>query len=127
MAEDRITSGTGGNTSGTGGPEHSGVPEGAGTDTQQPQTPGEGDGDDVANRLGGLTGGGIGSANAAGSGDASAGRSSADDAPGSGAGVGDDPGSPGGMGGVRGGMPNPDHRPNGGVSPMGNGDEGERR
>jgi hypothetical protein len=35
-----------------------------------------------------------------------------------GAGIGDDPGAPGGMGGVRGGMPNPDHRPNGGVSPM---------
>ena len=29
-----------------------------------------------------------------------------------------DAGSPGGMGGVSGGMPNPDHRPNGGVSPI---------
>jgi hypothetical protein len=39
---------------------------------------------------------------------------------GTGAGGGPDAGSPGGMGGVRGGMPNPDHRPNGGVSPLGN-------
>ena len=29
-----------------------------------------------------------------------------------------DAGSPGGMGGVRGGAANPDHRPNGGVSPI---------
>ena len=35
-----------------------------------------------------------------------------------GAGIGGDPGGPGGMGGVRGGAPNPDHRPNGGVSPI---------
>jgi hypothetical protein len=38
--------------------------------------------------------------------------------PASGGGVGDDPGAPGGMGGVRGGAPNPDNRPNGGVSPI---------
>jgi hypothetical protein len=37
-----------------------------------------------------------------------------------GASGGPDAGSPGGMGGVRGGMPNPDNRPNGGVSPLGN-------
>jgi hypothetical protein len=42
----------------------------------------------------------------------------ADAATGAGAGVGGDAGSPGGMGGSRGGMPNPDHRPNGGVSPI---------
>lgn len=35
-----------------------------------------------------------------------------------GAGVGDDAGAPGGMGGVRGGASNPEHRPNGGVSPV---------
>jgi hypothetical protein len=35
-----------------------------------------------------------------------------------GAGIGGDPGAPGGMGGVHSRMPNPDHRPNGGVSPM---------
>lgn len=33
---------------------------------------------------------------------------------------GGDAGSPGGMGGVRGGVANPDHRPNGGVSPIQN-------
>jgi hypothetical protein len=37
-----------------------------------------------------------------------------------GAGIGGDPGAPGGMGGVHARMPNPDHRPNGGVSPMQN-------
>ena len=34
------------------------------------------------------------------------------------AGTGGDAGGPGGMGGVRGGASNPDHRPNGGVSPV---------
>ncbi|HEX8644687.1 MAG TPA: hypothetical protein VF702_12325 [Allosphingosinicella sp.] len=41
-------------------------------------------------------------------------------------GVGDDPGAPGGMGGVRGGMPNPDNRPNGGVSPIREDGDGRR-
>jgi hypothetical protein len=131
---DRIGGGTGGNTGGTGGPGYSSTAEGAGagaagpaTDGQagygsaQPQViEGEGDGDDRANRLGG-DGGGIGTPAAAESGDMSAGRSGrtdTDTAAMGGAGIGDDPGGPGGMGGVRGGMPNPDHRPNGGVSPM---------
>ncbi|HYG29126.1 MAG TPA: hypothetical protein VD887_02815 [Allosphingosinicella sp.] len=48
----------------------------------------------------------------------------ADAAPGGGGASGRaDAGSPGGMGGVRGGVANPDHRPNGGVSPIRNDSE----
>ena len=110
--------GTGGNTSGTGGPEHGSMGEGA---ADVPT--GGGQGDDLADVLGGREGGGAGTQEVAKSGDMSAGRSERSDAgapTAAGARGGGDAGSPGGMGGVRGGMPNPDHRPNGGVSPLQN-------
>jgi hypothetical protein len=132
-----ITGGAGGNTGGTGGPGFSGNAEGGGAGatgqdgggsggqadygSAGPQVvQGEGQGDDLANRLGGGEGGrSAGTPAAAESGDMSAGRTETDASAAPGGGIGDDPGAPGGMGGVRGGMPNPDHRPNGGVSPMG--------
>jgi hypothetical protein len=56
-------------------------------------------------------------------GDDDAGRGESDAAAAApGTGIGGDPGAPGGMGGVHSRIPNPDHRPNGGVSPM-QGDE----
>lgn len=125
MAGDRTSgpaAGAGGNTSGTGGPSLAPMREGAGA------APERGDGDDRANELGGGEGGGTGNPAAAESGDIRAGRSERGGAePGAaGAGAGADAGSPGGMGGVRGGMPNPDHRPNGGVSPIRGSDDGRR-
>lgn len=111
-----IGSGHGGNTAGTGGPDHGSMGEGA---ADVPA--GAGQGDDLADALGGREGGGAGTPAAGETGDIGAGRSERSDADApaaAGAGGGADAGSPGGMGGVRGGMPNPDHRPNGGVSPI---------
>jgi hypothetical protein len=115
-----IGSASGGNTAGTGGPEHGSMGEGA---ADVPT--GAGQGDDLADALGGRESGSSGAAPE--SGDMSAGRS---EPTGGGspvaAGGGADAGSPGGMGGVRGGMPNPDHRPNGGVSPIQSGGDNDR-
>jgi hypothetical protein len=63
---------------------------------------------------------GDGTPEAAPSGEILAGRSEDAEAAPAAAGSGDDPGGPGGMGGVHGGVSNPDHRPNGGVSPLQN-------
>lgn len=84
---------------------------------------GEGQGDDLANRLGGSEGSGAGTSGAgAATGDMDADRSEASDDSASGtAGAGGaDAGSPGGMGGVRsqGGASGGSDRPPGGVSPM---------
>ncbi|HEV2079249.1 MAG TPA: hypothetical protein VGR19_05055 [Allosphingosinicella sp.] len=88
---------------------------------------GEGQGDDLADRLGGGQGGGAGASGAgASTGDMDAGSSEASDAPASGTG-GPDAGSPGGMGGARsqGGASGGSGRPPGGVSPM-QSEEGEK-
>ena len=112
-----IGSGHGGNTAGTGGPEHGSAGEG-GADVPT----GAGQGDDLADALGGREGGGADTPSANESGDLSGGSSevAASDVPAAAGGGAPDAGSPGGMGGVRGGMSNPDHRPNGGVSPIQN-------
>ena len=111
-----VAGGTGGNTSGTGGPEHGAMGEGS---ADVPA--GGGQGDDLADALGRREGAASGNQAEAATGDISAGRAEADDADApaaAGTGGAPDAGSPGGMGGVGGGMSNPDHRPNGGVSPV---------
>jgi hypothetical protein len=81
------------------------------------ESSGGGQGDDLANRLGGDNPAGTGASGAgAATGDASAGRSGETNQTNVGAG-GPDAGSPGGMGGVRGGF-DTGGRPPGGVSPL---------
>lgn len=97
--------------------------QGAAVDSQ-----GEGQGDDLADRLGGGEDSGTGTSGiGTGSGDMSAGRSESDvSSPNSGAGaIGSDAGGPGGMGGVRsqGGDASGSGRPPGGNSPL-QGEEG---
>ena len=86
--------------------------------TSNEAVPGQGQGDDSANRLGGDQGRGTGMAGGGSvTGDLSASSSEADEERPSAAGTGSDPGAPGGMGGVR-AAGSGTGRPPGGSSPM---------
>ena len=118
-----IGSGHGGDRAGTGAAGHGSMGEGA---ADVPT--GAGQGDDLAAWLGGRESRPAEAEAAGESGDMRAGSSGSDEeaAPAA-AGGAPDAGSPGGMGGVAGGMSNPDHRPNGGVSPIRSSGENDRR
>ena len=98
----------------------------AGEQAAQPQA-GEGQGDDLADRLGGDAGTGAAiPLGRAGSGDMDDGSSEATGADAPASGTGDDAGAPGGMGGVHGRTGNAQDRPPGGSSPVPAEDAGPR-
>ena len=100
----------------------------------KPPEPGQGQGDDLADRLGGpstslKTGAGTGAAiplGRAGSGNLEAGRSEETRDPAPASGTGDDAGAPGGMGGPEGRTGNTQDRPPGGNSPVSAEEAGQR-